>query len=150
MYFIMTFSFTHTHTYTMFFFYHIQLITLSCFSPIPINLFPSSSYPLIFSCRVFAQYFLKIFFIYVHMGVYVYTSLYVFVWVHMHTCVGACEDQKKAYLLELKLLVCVSHLAWVLGSKFWSSQLSTKCSYCWAISPVLFFWILLVSYLLNP
>lgn len=52
-------------------------------------------------------------------GVHVCMFLHVFVCVYMHTCVGTCEDPKRAlYLLELKLVVYVSHLAWMLGSKF--------------------------------
>lgn len=115
---------------------------------------PPSPYPLPFPtiplyCHAFFwQILLKIF--YMCIGVYVCMSLCVFVWVYMHTC--AHEDQKRAFsLLELRLLVCMTHLGWVVGPRSGPHHWEVSAIYCWVISLVLFFLHKFsIHYWLNP
>lgn len=69
---------------------------------------------------------------------YHYTWLVLFfkfcvcVWLCTHMCSGTHEGQK---VLELELNIVISHLTWVLGTRYGLSARTGHTLDCWAISP---------------
>lgn len=85
----------------------------------------------------------------VYGGVHVCMFLHVFVCMYDTRVWVPLKIQRRLCTSRNYLLVYVGHLAWMLGSKFWSSQLSSRCPLLLSLQSSPFFEYFLIHCWLN-